>query len=258
MNIQIFVINLDKDTERLHFMESQFQRHHIVFERFSAIFPWKITQDQWDAVDYSGIKEKYAPNFRPWEVACAYSHRAIMEKIVAEDIPVALILEDDVVLDEAFFSFLDSLDKNIHRWIHPKWDYLQCNYHIMDFTNFGRFFGETLRRMKGSWLLSKIALFIKIIAWIWVMVTEYCMMLFWRLFGSLVIYPLRSYSMAGTYFITQEGARKILETMNDRIIAPADIIQNIAKKEKGLKMRILVPQLSVQDLSFESNTLNLK
>ena len=64
--------------------------------------------------------------------------------------------------------------------------------------------------------------------------------------------------MAGTYFITQEGARKILETMNNRIIAPADIIQNIAKKEKGLKMRILIPQLSIQDSSFESNTLNLQ
>lgn len=72
------------------------------------------------------------------------------------------------------------------------------------------------------------------------------------------MYPIRPYSMAGTYFITYEGAKKILKTMDDRIIAPADIIQNIAKKEKGLKIKMLVPQLSVQDLNFGSNTLNLK
>jgi hypothetical protein len=64
--------------------------------------------------------------------------------------------------------------------------------------------------------------------------------------------------MAGTYFITHEGAKKILETMNNRIIAPADMIQNIAKKEKALNIRILIPQLSVQDSSFESNTLTLE
>lgn len=258
MNIQIFVINLDKDTKRLQFMESQFQKNHILFERFSAIFPWKITKDQWDAVDSVGIKQKYTPNFRPWEIACAYSHKAIMEKIVVEDISMTLVLEDDVILDDRFFAFLVSLEENITRWEYPKWEYLQCNYHIMDFTNFDRFFWETLRRMKRDWLLQKISLFFKIITWILVMIIEYCMMLFWRLFGSLTIYPIRSYSMAGTYFITQDGARKILETMSNRIIAPADIIQNIAKKEKGLKMRMLVPQLSVQDSIFESNTLTLE
>ncbi len=239
-------------------MESQFQSHHLSFERVAATFPWKITQEQWNAVDYTGIKQKYASNFRPGEVACAYSHKSIMERIVAENIPLALILEDDVILDESFFTFLVTLDTTNHGWVPPRWEYLQCNYHIMDFTNFCRFFRETLRRMGEAWLLWKILLSLKAVAWTWLMVIEYCMIFFWKLFGALVIDPIRPYSMAGTYFITHEGAKKILETMNNRIIAPADMIQNIAKKEKALNIRILIPQLSVQDSSFESNTLTLE
>jgi GR25 family glycosyltransferase involved in LPS biosynthesis len=37
-----------------------------------------------------------------------------MERIVAENIPLALILEDDVILDESFFTFLVTLDTTNH------------------------------------------------------------------------------------------------------------------------------------------------
>lgn len=255
MSIPIFVINLEKDKGRLDFMVSQFWKFHMSFERFPAVTPDILSKEQLDSVDFSGIKEKYHTNFRPGEIACAYSHKSIMERIVNENISCALVLEDDVVLDEKFFSFVSSLEKKLERWESLGWEYLQCNYHIMDSVNFWRFYHETIRRMRW-WFMDRILLLLKIFAWAWLMWVEYILMLMGKWVWPISILPIRPYSMAGTYFLTHSGAKKILETMQGKILAPADIIQNIARNENNLRLRLLVPQLSVQDGAFESNTLH--
>ena len=258
MNIPIFVINLDKDKERLSFIKNQFEGKQYSINRFPAITPSDISESMYANVDYLWIQQKYAPVFRPGEVACAFSHKAIYEKISQEKIPISLIMEDDVILDKAFFTFLRKLELSLSQNKKPKWEYLQCNYHIMDWVNFQRFFNETLNRARRATLLQRMPLLLKIIIGVFLFLFELLLFFLARFIGHIVIKPYRPYYMAGTYFITYDWAQKILSTMDWKIIAPADIIQNIAKKENWLKLRMLLPQLSVQDPSFESNTLTLK
>lgn len=253
MNIKIFVINLDKDTERLDFMLSQFSQHNLEVNRFSAVTPLDLSAAQRDAVDHVRIMQKYHSKFHPWEVACAYSHKTLLEKIVQEKIPYALILEDDVLFDDHFFDYLNFIEKTIsEKWRVP-WEYLHCNYHIMDNVNLSRFLHETFIRITQSWFAGKFINLLKIPVGIILFVVDYLYAKVASWFGPLALFPIRPYYMAWAYFVTNIGAKKLLDTMNWKIIAPADIIQNIARVRKGLKLRVLFPQLAVQQEKFWSN-----
>ena len=165
-----------------------------------------------------------------------------------EEIPLALILEDDVILDTDFFLFFDRIFSGVQQDSMPTWDYLQCNYHIMDAVNYIRFCKGTLDRfLMAARYRDKALLGMKFIAGIILAFYENTLNYIGKIVGPFVFLAIRPYSMAGTYFITYDGAKKILATMNNRIIAPADCIQNIARAERGLKTRILIPQLSIQD-----------
>ena len=165
-----------------------------------------------------------------------------------EEIPLALILEDDVILDTDFFLFFDRIFSGVQQDRMPTWDYLQCNYHIMDAVNYIRFCKGTLDRfLMAAPYREKALLGMKFIAGIILAFYDNTLNYIGKIVGPFVFLAIRPYSMAGTYFITYDGAKKILATMNNRIIAPADCIQNIARAERGLKTRILIPQLSIQD-----------
>ena len=63
--IHCFLINLDKDVDRLSFMEGQFSKVGRTFERFSALTPSNLSADAWQKVDYEGINQTYNTQFRP-------------------------------------------------------------------------------------------------------------------------------------------------------------------------------------------------
>lgn len=96
--MKVYVINLDRDKDKLAFMDSQLRDLGVEYERISGV---------WGA-DIPGGYEKFVHRFRWWcaigravkpaEVGCALSHYSIYEKITE---PVC-ILEDDVRIDEEF------------------------------------------------------------------------------------------------------------------------------------------------------------
>lgn len=101
--MQIFLINLDADGARRQSAEAQLARVSLAACRISAV----------DGRSLSASQRAAAVNrFRWWctmgrpaepgEVGCALSHRRVYERMVAEAIPVACVLEDDVVLAADF------------------------------------------------------------------------------------------------------------------------------------------------------------
>ncbi|WP_162901494.1 glycosyltransferase family 25 protein [Breoghania sp. L-A4] len=106
--MHIFVINMDRDVDRLAWMATELTRHSFDFERFPAVrgdaLPdWLRTMFE----DENGRCSAMTNG----EVGCYASHLTIHRHIVERDLqgPV-LVLEDDLRLNPDFGSFLTNLD----------------------------------------------------------------------------------------------------------------------------------------------------
>ncbi len=73
-----------------------------------------------DAVDGSALDERSRremaaeqTSFRSGEIGCAYSHMLCYEKMLSENIPCAMILEDDAIIPEDITDILASLENVI-------------------------------------------------------------------------------------------------------------------------------------------------
>ena len=100
---KIFVINLDRATLRWEKMRVQLERLGLPFERFSAV-DGNAQSGEFLSRYYcaeSNKKDYYAPLSKS-EIACYISHLKACEKIVAENLDYAIILEDDVALKDSF------------------------------------------------------------------------------------------------------------------------------------------------------------
>lgn len=110
--MKVFVVNLERDVARLEVVRRQFERLGVAFERLPAVYGRDLTKRE---------KSCAVNRFRWWcavgrqttdgELGCALSHAAFYHKVIDEDLPIACVVEDDVVLDERFKFVLDALEK---------------------------------------------------------------------------------------------------------------------------------------------------
>lgn len=101
--MKIYVVNLDRNPERLSFMREQLGRIGVPFERVSAVYGKALTPAEMRE-RFAGVRSFIASKKRmsASEIGCALSHLKIYRKMVEEDVPVALVLEDDAALGPEF------------------------------------------------------------------------------------------------------------------------------------------------------------
>jgi len=101
--MKTFLVNLDRDCQRLEAMKSQLDRLGVRYERIPAVLGSDLPEEE---------KRKVVNHFRWWctmcmpvtngEIGCALSHHRIYEKMANEDIKLACVVEDDVELNSRF------------------------------------------------------------------------------------------------------------------------------------------------------------
>jgi GR25 family glycosyltransferase involved in LPS biosynthesis len=115
---KIYCVNLDCDRERYENAEIQFKKHNLNVERFSGINGPEIKVE-----DYPGIIEKnsWLLKNKCGSTGCYLSHIKIWDQILADDsINIALILEDDIILNSDFNNkFL-----NYYKQVPDNWELL--------------------------------------------------------------------------------------------------------------------------------------
>lgn len=92
----IYVINLDRDVERMASLAGSLQALALPFERVSAVLGKELPD--WEKlvdVELYGARNRL-PMPRPGEVGCYLSHLKAMEEFLRTDAPWCVILEDDV------------------------------------------------------------------------------------------------------------------------------------------------------------------
>jgi len=115
--MKIYLINLDKDKERLIAAESQLKRFGLQFERVGAVYGKAMPVEE---------KEAAVNAFRWWcavgrciwdgEIGCALSHRKARNLMITQNEDIACILEDDVVLSDMFPDVLRYIAENLDKY----------------------------------------------------------------------------------------------------------------------------------------------
>lgn len=112
--MKTFVINLDKNPERLEYMDKQLKALGLPYERFPGVCGKKLSRME--------LKQCFAP-FRsfcvegrrivPGEIGCALSHIGVYMRIMQDNLPYALVFEDDVMLLPEFALALKQVESII-------------------------------------------------------------------------------------------------------------------------------------------------
>jgi len=113
----ILVINLDKDNERLEHMEESLKEYDLYdrYVRIPAILGSDLTES----------KYKQTFNMSTGAIGCGLSHKKVWKYIIDNNLPHALILEDDVTINNLILN-LDNIK------VPEDWDIIYLGYHTRD------------------------------------------------------------------------------------------------------------------------------
>lgn len=106
-----YLINLDKDTERLNFFKANFDRLGIPFERISAVDGRTFSEQDYQAFmqtrprDYNRIQTK---NWLRGQMGCFLSHYHAWQKIAEGDEHYCAVFEDDIHISDDLKQILQT------------------------------------------------------------------------------------------------------------------------------------------------------
>jgi len=112
----LFVINLERSSDRRESIAAQLDELCIDFEIFPASDGARLSQNELAQYDEKYVIGQIARPMSPSEVGCYLSHVRIWKKIVEEDISWAVVLEDDVDIHDDLPGILSAVDKIPFRW----------------------------------------------------------------------------------------------------------------------------------------------
>ncbi|WP_334321213.1 glycosyltransferase family 25 protein [Gilliamella apicola] len=112
--MKTLIINLEKEALKKAFIEKQCQDLCLDYEFINAINGYTLSESY-----IKSISTQYPDNYlTKGEIGCSLSHINVYKKIVAENLPYALVLEDDSVLSDKIPEFLKIFEKkNIKKGI---------------------------------------------------------------------------------------------------------------------------------------------
>ena len=248
-----------KNPERLEFMSQQLQSLGIPFSIQEGV-DGKI-YDFSSIYDENLSKKLNGFPLSPVDRGCPVSHRKCLEKILDEGLDYALILEDDVELPEDFKDILEKTLKERENST-TTWEYLAFNYPSVGF-KFVRlwlyllFFERFRNHATLSLYLQIPFFFIKFVGILLFSLFEGARDWFYKkvyTYGKPARF-YRSMYLAGCYLVTKEGVKKLL-SISDKLIYPADRVQNIAYDRNNLKLFHFVPLIVKQRRDKFESTMN--
>lgn len=109
--MNIYVVNLDRHPDRLASIEQQLTALGLSYFRVAAVDGSKLSQEELDQVyDPVLCKRSLGRELARGEIGCAMSHLSIYKQMVASQMPLACVLEDDAQLSEKLSQVLEALE----------------------------------------------------------------------------------------------------------------------------------------------------
>jgi glycosyl transferase, family 25 len=114
--LHTWVINLDRATDRLQRIAGQLDPTGLAWTRVPAVDGRQATAQQRAQLDTAAYRRKHGMEPALGELGCYLSHVAVMQALLDSPYPVALVLEDDVLLTPALLPVLQGLMTHAERW----------------------------------------------------------------------------------------------------------------------------------------------
>ena len=111
--MKVFVINLERSAERRASIKRQLDSQGVEFEIIKAVDGATLTEEYLKTALNHEEVEKRPYLKRRGAYGCALSHYSIYAKMVADNIPYALVLEDDVIIEQGFKSVVDTVTSKL-------------------------------------------------------------------------------------------------------------------------------------------------
>ena len=103
--MKCFVVNLDRDRERLEATRVLFSSAGMEFERVHAVDARAMTAAELhEACPRFRFYIANARRVKPGEIGCALSHRKTWATVAERNLPLAAVLEDDILVDMDVFK----------------------------------------------------------------------------------------------------------------------------------------------------------
>ena len=114
--VRVFVINRAKDADRRADMSKRLEALGLAHQFFEAVDGHNM--DAYAAPEYDGVTRRryFGRDLSVGEIGCMLSHRAVYKKIVDEQIPLTLILEDDTHFKPEFSDILQEIVATAGQW----------------------------------------------------------------------------------------------------------------------------------------------
>lgn len=107
--LSTFVISLERDTERRAHMANLLNRLDLKAEFINAVDGRAMPQSNWNAYDRKKTLRVYGVDMLETEIGCYLSHYRLYERMLREDIDIALIMEDDIECTPEFPQIIADL-----------------------------------------------------------------------------------------------------------------------------------------------------
>jgi glycosyl transferase family 25 len=184
--LPIYIINLKRDVQKREHMIKEMSKFDLDYELIEAIDGSLLSESEISEVyDKEKSISSIGRELSRGEIGCALSHRNIYKKMIDDSIKEAVILEDDVELPQDLIAILNKNKK------FPK----DCELMLF-----------------GYWQNQVID--------VKFFISFYFFKYFWKNY-KIVRFASNMYGTYG-YFITQNGAKKLLEILDQKIYMPID------------------------------------
>ncbi|WP_196140586.1 glycosyltransferase family 25 protein [Aliikangiella sp. G2MR2-5] len=124
MNFKVFLINLDRSTERLEISQKLLREQGIPYERISAVDGQTLGAGQIKDIYQFDDFQTYYKKLNAGEVGCYLSHRKVWQRIIDDNLDFAVILEDDFAQCSSLKSAIALIAK-----LPRAWDYIKLAEH---------------------------------------------------------------------------------------------------------------------------------
>ena len=113
--LSTYLINLDRSPERRFRMEAKLMARGLEFERVSAVDGRQLVLPVTD-FDEEGYRRRHGRNGNPYEIGCYLSHVECARRMLAAGAAHALVLEDDLFLEEDIVPALSAALNEQGEW----------------------------------------------------------------------------------------------------------------------------------------------
>ncbi len=111
MTVPVYVINLQRDRARRDYMEQTLAALGLAHEFVPGVDGQKLSPQELAVYDSRRCREIYGSDMRPGEIGCYLGHYRLYQRLLAENVKLALVLEDDVRLDPALPALMADVER---------------------------------------------------------------------------------------------------------------------------------------------------